>query len=244
MNKKICLLFFALCIAAVYFACKIYISILQRNISPSSADLAVIIIDAGHGGADPGKPGQYQNEAEINLEIAKLLEKMLIDEGFFVIMTREDSDGVFSSGQTEWDKNDDMKERKSIIEKSNAEFFLSIHCNSFTDSACRGAQVFFPPGDTSSQNAAKTIQTCLAEISEVTNNRVAMEDANTRLINNNAMPSILAECGFLSNPQEEWLLSTPQYRERIAGALFKGICMYFGIEPHYGGQTASIRTFF
>lgn len=239
MNKKILFLFFALTLAAVYLACAVYVAMIEKSVPTGANDLSVIIIDAGHGGADPGKPGTILNEAEINLEIAKILEKMLTDKGFIVIMTRVTAAGVISLEGMQWDKHNDMNERKAIIDKSNAELFLSIHCNSYTDSTCRGAQVFFPPGDTASEKAAKTMQSCLSEVAEVKNSRVAMEDADTRLINNNTMPSLLAECGFLSNPREEWLLSTPEYRNLIAEALFKGICIHFGIQETNDAATSA-----
>ena len=100
-----------------------------------------VVIDAGHGGADPGKVGiNGELEKDINLEIARDLESFLKAEGLRVVMTREDENGLYEEGASN-KKVQDMKRRLEIIEEADPVLVVSIHQNSYHQEEVKGAQV-------------------------------------------------------------------------------------------------------
>lgn len=189
----------------------------------------VIIIDAGHGGIDPGAIGRTGVvEKDINLAISQKLKGYLEDAGFTCIMIREVDEGLYSEyGRIRDKKNEDLRNRRYFIKKYKADLFLSIHLNFFPDSRYYGAQVFYPKGDEKSELIGKKIQQSLIETLNRGNKREAKATDGIYVIRDNKIPSVLVECGFLSNYEEEELLKTELYQNKIAWALFKGISSYF-----------------
>lgn len=189
----------------------------------------VIIIDAGHGGIDPGAIGRTGVvEKDINLAISQKLKGYLEDAGFTCIMIREVDEGLYSEyGRIRDKKNEDLRNRRYFIKKYKADLFLSIHLNFFPDSRYYGAQVFYPKGDEKSELIGKKIQQSLIETLNRGNKREAKATDDIYVIRDNKIPSVLVECGFLSNYEEEELLKTELYQNKIAWALFKGISSYF-----------------
>ncbi|MCX7951384.1 MAG: N-acetylmuramoyl-L-alanine amidase CwlD [Clostridiales bacterium] len=189
----------------------------------------VVIIDAGHGGIDPGAIGRTGVvEKDINLAIAQKLKGYLEDAGFTCIMIREIDEGLYSEyGRVRDKKNEDLRNRRYFIKKYKADLFLSIHLNFFPDSRYYGAQVFYPKNDEKSELIGKEIQKSLIETLDRGNKREAKATDDIYVIRDNKIPSVLVECGFLSNYEEEELLKTQLYQNKIAWALFKGISSYF-----------------
>lgn len=189
----------------------------------------VVIIDAGHGGIDPGAIGRTGVvEKDINLSIAQKLKGYLEDAGFTCIMIREIDEGLYSEyGRVRDKKNEDLRNRRYFIKKYKADLFLSIHLNFFPDSRYYGAQVFYPKNDEKSELIGKEIQKSLIETLDRGNKREAKATDDIYVIRDNKIPSVLVECGFLSNYEEEELLKTELYQNKIAWALFKGISSYF-----------------
>lgn len=189
----------------------------------------VVIIDAGHGGIDPGAIGRTGVvEKDINLSIAQKLKGYLEDAGFTCIMIREIDEGLYSEyGRIRDKKNEDLRNRRYFIKKYKADLFLSIHLNFFPDSRYYGAQVFYPKNDEKSELIGKEIQKSLIETLDRGNKREAKATDDIYVIRDNKIPSVLVECGFLSNYEEEELLKTELYQNKIAWALFKGISSYF-----------------
>lgn len=185
----------------------------------------VIIIDPGHGNPDGGaSSAEKVKEKDINLSVAKKLKAILEKEGAKVILTRK-NDNSLSTSITN-NKSDDLNKRKNIIRKSNADIFVSIHMNHFGDSKYYGAQVFY--NDTNSENhkLASSIQKNLIKYADKTNTRTEKADNSLYILKNNQMPSVLIECGFLSNESEAHKLTTAKYQNKLAKAIYMGIDNY------------------
>lgn len=199
----------------------------------SPSNNKVIVIDAGHGGRDAGASGKSGvKEKDINLQIAKRLKRYVEDGGGVAVMIREEDNGLYSI-ESPNKKKEDMKNRKQIITDSNADLFISIHLNSFPQSKYYGAQVFYLEGSKEGQKLAKILQYELRRVLNRGNDRVEKSTKDLYILKDNGIPSALVECGFLSNAEEEMLLSSPEYQEKIAWSLYIGILKFF-TEPAPG----------
>lgn len=189
-----------------------------------------ILIDPGHGGVDPGTSGDLKiAEAPINLEISTKLMKFLEGGGFEVEMTRYDDTGLYTekSSTIRAKKNEDLNNRVKAINSSNADLAISIHLNSFPQKQYYGAHVFYKKNCETSKIAAEMLQDNLKEILDKDNNRVPQAKKDIRIMDNSTIPTILIECGFLSNIEEEKKLITDDYQEKIAWAIYTGLVKYF-----------------
>jgi len=188
----------------------------------SPADSKIIVIDPGHGGIDSGAVSPSgTREDELNLKVALKLRKYLTDHNAVVIMTRETHEGLADR------KADDMKKRVELIKNSNADIVISIHMNKFTQSQYYGAQTFYMKGSEEGAILANCIQTKLVENLIEGNNRKIKAADNLLILKASEAPSVIVECGFLSNAKEEAMLKTDEYQERIAWSIFSGILDYF-----------------
>jgi len=184
----------------------------------------VIVIDAGHGGFDPGMVSGKTEEKHINLSIAQKLQVFLEQGGATVIITRSDDSGLGSS------KSGDMHTRRKIANSSHADIFVSIHQNSFQSSKVRGAQAFYYDSE-QSKKLATFVQNRLKEFVDPSNKFDAKENSNYFVLKQTAMPAVLVECGFLTNPGEKSRLLTEEYQEKIAWGIYLGIVDYFNEIP-------------
>lgn len=207
---------------------------LERNDSVPTMYLPitdkVIAIDAGHGGIDPGAIGkQGVKEDEVNLQIALKLRKLIEENGGVVILTRNDGEGLYTEeSRTIRDKkNEDLRNRRIEVNKSQPDVLLSIHLNSFPQSQYYGAQTFYKAGCEKSKNLAFIIQEELKNVLDKNNKRVPQSRDNVYIIRESEAPAVLIECGFLSNPQEEMKLNDPKYQEKIAWGIYIGVMRYF-----------------
>lgn len=185
-----------------------------------------VVIDAGHGGADPGKVGiNKAEEKDINLKIAKKVKKILEKKGIKVIMTRED-DTMLAKNRNGSKKVQDMKERVKLINGAVPEFAVSIHQNSYHDEAIHGAQVFYYKHSSEGEQLAAVMQKALLSIDK-DNRRQPKADDTYYLLKRTEVPTIIVECGFLSNHEEAEKLVTDEYQKQVAEAIVKGIeaCM-------------------
>lgn len=189
----------------------------------------VIIVDAGHGGVDGGTSGRSGvKESEINLLIALKLRLLLEQNGAIVLLTRDDDMGLYSdTGRIRDKKNEDLKNRIDIVNNSQADLYVSIHLNSFPQTQYYGAQTFYPQGSEDSKRAAEYVQEELIRVLNNGNDRVTKVKNDTYLMKHTKIPTVLVECGFLSNPMEERLLQESQYQEQVAWSIYIGILRYF-----------------
>lgn len=185
-----------------------------------------IVIDAGHGGNDPGKVGvNGANEKDINLKIALLLKQYLTSQNINVIMTRDSDTGLYSENAKN-KKAEDMKNRVALIKECGADFLVSIHQNSYTEEKYSGAQVFYYTGSMEGGEMAKAVQARLIAEADPQNHREAKENSDYYLLKKSPVPAIICECGFLSNPAECEKLCTEEYQIKIASGIFQGIMDY------------------
>ncbi len=190
----------------------------------SSVSPITIVIDAGHGGIDTGVKGINTgvNESDLNLKVALKLGKTLEDAGYKVILTRTNKGGLYNLS-TKGFKKRDMNKRKSIIERANATYVVSIHMNYYTEAYRRGAQVFY--STLMSRNFAENMQDIL---NDYLNNPIIDKELSSLkgeyFINQcTAAPSIIIECGFLSNPEDEKLLISETYQDELTYTILSGI---------------------
>jgi len=181
-----------------------------------------IVLDAGHGGFDPGAVSERgTKEAEINLFIAQKLQKLLETRGAAVVMTRTEQKALAST------KREDMRKRIEVLRESNADIAISIHLNKFKQPQYFGAQTFYMSGSYEGEKLAQNIQRQLIQVLGRGNRREIKPVKDFLILKAVSLPTVLVECGFLSNPDEEQLLLTDQYQELVAWAILLGILDYF-----------------
>lgn len=183
-----------------------------------------IVIDAGHGGADGGVTGVSTGakESDINLSIAKYLEKHLEKAGYNVVMTRSDSGAVCSG--LKYSKRGDMKARKETVISSAPDLVISVHCNSYPVESVKGAQVFFA-SQGMGEAFANTVQSYFNDVLNERDRQAMVGDYY--ILNCTEYPSILCECGFLSNVGEENKLIGASYQEKVAYTIFTAVNSVF-----------------
>ncbi|MBQ8280366.1 MAG: N-acetylmuramoyl-L-alanine amidase [Roseburia sp.] len=192
---------------------------------PSDDNSVCIVIDAGHGGADPGKVGVNDTlEKDINLAIALLLKEQLEDAGIQIILTR-DSDVDLSNGASNF-KSADMQNRCKLITEANPVFTVSIHQNSYPSENVTGAQVFYYTHSEEGKNLATQLQNSLITNLDPSNKRQPKANDSYYLLKKTPTPTVIVECGFLSSPTEAALLSTTEYQEKVVNAITLGILEY------------------
>ncbi len=185
-----------------------------------------LIIDPGHGGNDPGKVGVNDAlEKDINLAIAQELKNYLEAQGLSVIMTRETDKGLYSEGARN-KKREDLNARVDLINSSKALLVVSIHQNSYTQSNCRGAQVFYYENSEKGQKLADSIQRAMLKNVDENNKRVVKANKSYFMLKESSITAAIVECGFLSNPEEADLLNSKEYQVKIAYGIGQGILDY------------------
>lgn len=182
----------------------------------------IIVIDPGHGGADPGTSYNGVLEKDLNLNISLYLEGELSRRGASVILTRS-GDYDLSSANAIWRKKSDFDNRIKLINNSNANLYLSIHLNYLSQTEYSGAQVFY---DDHNKDLAEIIQNTLND--ELNGKRdVKKIPNNTYMYRQLKIDGVLIECGFLSNYKERELLQTEEYQQKIASTIAEAITKFY-----------------
>lgn len=231
----------AILIFSLTLSCCIVIG--RRHITPYKTQKAVyqndkstptVIIDAGHGGEDGGTVGiNGCFEKDINLSIAKKLDEMLRAAGINTVMTRSEDILLY-------DKNVDFKGRKKVLdlaarlkiansfEEYKNTIFVSIHMNSYPESKYSGLQVYYSPSSEKAMALAQIIQnTAKLSLNADNERKIKASSGNIYLLDRSTVPSVLIECGFLSNENECTLLCSEDYQKRLSLSIFASICTYF-----------------
>ncbi len=209
-------------IAMVYF--------IPINALADDVPQKIILIDPGHGGIDGGaKSKSGVIEKDINLQISLKLKDILEQKGYKVYLTRESDQGLEQKGSTIREKKrDDLKRRRDLKVETKCDVFVSIHQNMFPQAKCYGAQVWHSSNDIS-KKLADYVQESLKETVKDKNKRVSKPAGDAYLILRDKYEgaSILVECGFLSNPEEEQRLKTEEHQNLIVEGISLGIEKYF-----------------
>ena len=189
-----------------------------------------IIVDAGHGAPDGGAVGINGTlEKDINLKIAIILSEVLEAKGYIPIMTRTGDTGIYDTSCTTIRemKRDDMNKRLNIVKNSGASLFISIHMNAFENKSAHGLHIFYSKNHENIKPLAENIQTRISEITGAKTHTVTTADENLFLMKKPPIPAILAECGFLSNAEEEKKLNEEDYQSRLAWAIAEAVDTYY-----------------
>lgn len=192
-----------------------------------------VCLDPGHGGYDGGAYGRDSGtpEKELNLDVAKQLAALLKEAGARVILTREEDIALADAGELR--KRRDLQARVDAAKE--ADLFISIHMNEYRTRTQSGPQVFYRKGQAGSRLLAGFLQQRLNAALTPAKPRSA-NTGEYYVLENLSIPAVLVECGFLSNPAEEALLLTPEYRRRVAEAILAGVEEYWGCLPEEKGM--------
>ena len=217
-------------IVAIITCLLIITYIVPVNTFASDNSDKVILIDPGHGGIDGGAKSKTGTiEKDINLQISLKLRDNLEEKGYKVYMTRDEDEGLYQKGNTVREKKrEDLNRRVEMKKETECDIFVSIHQNMFPQSKCYGAQVWYASND-NSYNLATIVQDSIKESVKDNNKRVAKPAAEAYLILRDKYEgaSILVECGFLSNPDEEARLKSDEHQNLIVEGISNGIDKYF-----------------
>jgi len=186
-----------------------------------------VALDAGHGGIDDGCCGDLGvTEAELNLDIVLRLEAYLEERNVQCILTREDETVFYDKNDPRSRKNQDMIHRGQVIQAALPDMVVSIHMNKYGDAYVNGPQVFYREEDEPSRFLAEILQADLSALPEVQKKRTAVPKGDLFILKVSPSASVLVECGFLSNPREEALLTTESYRQTLAETIGAALIRY------------------
>lgn len=191
----------------------------------------LIIIDAGHGGMDGGAvAGDGTPEMHINLDIALKLDAILKERGYRTLLTRSDNNSIHdeSAKTVREQKVSDIHNRLKIIQDNPHSVFVSVHQNYYHESRYYGTQVFYSENNPDSSILAECIQSSVVASLQPDNTRkIKPSGESIYLLYHSTVPSVMVECGFLSNPEETEKLKNENYRQQMAEAIADGLNNYF-----------------
>lgn len=202
--------------------CLLVLSLQVISAQSLSLQDTIIIIDPGHGGRDSGTTYGDILEKDINLEISKVLEKELTEQGAIVYMTRTrdvDLSSIYDSAK----KRGDLYRRLLLIKEKKADLYLSIHINWYQNSAMKGAEVLYNPINEKNKILAKFIMNEFKGKLESPRN---IKTTDLYMYRNTTTPGVLIECGYLSNKIERNLLQDKRYQEKLSNSITNGVINY------------------
>ena len=200
---------------------------LPVSLSGEGDELPVIVLDAGHGGIDGGcTSADGVPEKGINLDILLRLRDILEVNGYEVRVTRDSDRSIHDEGVEgiAAQKSSDMDNRLAMFNESGNAVCVSVHQNQFTDPKYKGAQMIYSGSNSTSEVLARALQSRFRELLQPDNDReIKLCGKELFLCYYSDNPTVMAECGFMSNPDEAALLNTEEYRGKVAFTLFAGI---------------------
>ena len=215
------------------------VSAIQEESGPLAG--LTIAVDAGHGGYDGGAVGRVSGVPEkgLNLDVAQRVEEMLHEQGADVVMTRTGDYALCDENPPIRKKLQDMQRRAEIIRINEADMVLSIHMNEYAGRSESGPQVFYREDCPAGRLLAGAIQEAMVAGLQPKKERPAL--GGDYYILTLGIPSVLVECGFLSNKVEEAMLMTEEYRERIAAALVQGVMNWHALPQEKPQPLAAVE---
>ncbi len=229
MKKYLFAAIAAIVAAVISFSVIINISeVIQRASTPKIDTRRSVIIDAGHGGFDGGAVAEDGTpEKDINLQIAKDLRDFLELFNFHVVMTRTEDVSTATDGEKENKKTSDLYNRLLLMREYDDAFFVSIHLNKFTSTNVSGAQTFYSQNADGSEQLAQSIHGKIINMLQPENEReIKRGTKNIYILRNATCPTVIVECGFLSNKAELEKLKDENYQTMMAFCIFCGIMEY------------------
>lgn len=188
-------------------------------VAASQPAVGVVVIDAGHGGKDPGCMESSMWESEINLKMALKLQEKLEAKGVQVLMTRTDNEVTLS-----------LAERAELANDHKADVFVSIHQNSYTSSQVSGIEFFYKKDETGSETLAKLFEENIQSDGSI-NSRGIKASGDLKVLRLSKGPAVLIESGYLTNPAEEKNLLSDSYQDKLMGYIADGIMDFLEQNP-------------
>lgn len=205
----------------------------KANSEPGNAvqdSKGIIVLDPGHGGDDPGMiGGSGISEKTLNLIYAEKLKKLLEEQGYEVILTRDSENGLYDA-ESSHKKAQDMQRRVEVIAEYQPLVTVSIHQNSYQDPEVSGPQVFYYEHSEQGKQLANIIQNHLNQELTEARSRVEKGNGSYYILKRSKGTTVIVECGFLSNPEEEARLQEAAYQDRVAQAICSGVLEYLNAE--------------
>lgn len=207
--------------------CFFLLTISLPNVTASINNLnllgKIIVLDAGHGGTDSGAKNGKIVEKELNLLLVKKLEKELISRGATIYLTREEDNDL--SARTSERKRSDLYNRAKYINTIKPNMYISIHLNATTSSSWKGLQVFYNKNNEENKVIAETITNNLKN--NINNIREVKEENKYYMYKYIKYPGVLIEAGFISNPDENYLLRQEEYQNKLIILIADAIEKYY-----------------
>ena len=216
-------------IALFYLFVSMFTSMGYKSFRARSAAVIsdkVIIIDAGHGGEDPGAEANGLVEKELNLKVAKSLAELLRCNGYKVLLTRDSDEMLYNRGQEDRKKYYDLYNRVLLAKSTDNAIFISIHMNKFPLESCSGLQTFYSENLPESRLLAEKVQSSAAALQPGNKREIKPGGKDIFVLDKATVPSILVECGFISNNEESKMLADDDYLKILASAIGNGITDY------------------
>ncbi|MFS1517133.1 N-acetylmuramoyl-L-alanine amidase [Bacillus sp. SCS-151] len=195
---------------------KTYLKLLSTD-KGNMIENRIIVIDAGHGGKDPGTSGYDEQEKNIVLKVAKLVEQRLAELGAHVVMTRDD------------DTKLELQDRVDIAKENYADIFVSIHANSSTNQDANGTETYYNTSTNENGAESKLLASAIqSEIVKIVGSADrGIKDNELYVVKHNDIPSVLVELGFLSNEVDAELLLDDNVLVKYADGIVSGIQLYY-----------------
>ena len=187
-----------------------------------NGDGRIIVLDPGHGGSDSGAVGPTGvREKDVSLAVSLKAQQLLNESGYQVVMTRTTDIDVAAPGVP------DSTELQARVDKAppNADIFISVHCNAFSNSRANGVETYFAPGAVKGSRLALLLNEELERLGELNNRGV--KAARFYVMTHSKCPASLIELGFITNPREEQLLADNDYQQKLAQAITNAVNRYF-----------------
>lgn len=219
----------------IIIACFVTLAVCARiteRALPTSGEASgkpVIVLDAGHGGLDSGAVGKAGTlEKDVNLSVVLTLREMFRMSGFEVVLTRDKDISIYDDGVVgiRNQKLNDMDNRLKIIQSYPDSIFLCVHQNNYTDPQYFGGQMFYNTNHPDNRTLAQIMQNRFAQLQPGNDREIKLSGEELFLLKTNKNPSLMIECGFLSNPEEEQKLATWEYQQKVAFTIYSGVMEY------------------
>ena len=192
----------------------------------------LIVLDPGHGASDPGAIGTRGSyEKTLNLNLGLQVKTILEQAGAKVVMTRQTDVDLSTPDMSD---RDELRARTMVANNRRADLFISIHHNSSANSDLTGTTTYYYHKSAYDVLLAQCLQSAMARGGGLDN--VGIRTANFFVVKNTWMPAALLEIGFISNPQEEQILSSPAFQQKMALAIVAGIDQFFGQAAKMRGE--------
>lgn len=193
------------------------------DVALSNVKNKIITIDPGHGGSDSGAVGPNgYTEKEGAFAISQKVASILNQSGAKVVMTRDSDVDVYGPNAS---ARNELQARVDVGNRVNSDIFVSIHCNAFVNPAANGTQTFYYGSSYQGQRLAQNIQEKMIEANGLRDRGIST--CNFYVVKHSYMPAVLIETAFITNYDEEALLSDDEWQTTMAKAIAEGINEYF-----------------